>query len=182
MDPAGNVTLSGAAEALRWILIDKLGDDFFRRTRRAESAQAAVFTRKVGHTQRGGRPILFDRFHAVQLGGKALDMLVDGEHNAVATLQWNRKRGFYVDGIAANAFRDRWGHIHARQVHRSMYDPVNLSLSSTGVSYLEPIFNNAVGEDDVEVIRSKLFDVSNLTRPFHSVNVDINKRIRYLET
>lgn len=180
-DPAGNVTLSGAAEALRWILIERLGDDFFRRTRRAENAQAAVFTRKVGHTQRGGRPILFDRFHAAQLGGKALDMLIDGQHNAVSILQWNKQKGFHVEGIAANAFRDRWGHIHARYVHPSMYDAISLRPSATGVAYLEPIFRNAIGYDDVECVREKLFDPGNLSRPFHSVNIDVNKRIRYIE-
>lgn len=180
-DPAGNVTLSGAAEALRWMLIEKLGDDFFRRTRRAENAQAAVFTRKVGHTQRGGRPIHFDRFYAAQLGGKAIDMLVDGQHNSVAVLQYDSKKGFYVDGIPSNAFRDRWGLIHARYVHPSMYDSNGLRLSPTGVRYFEPIFRNALGEDDIEVIREKLFDIGNLTQPFHSINVDINKRIQYLD-
>src|SRR5262249_7925771 len=54
VDPAGNVTLSGAAEALRQILIGHLGDAYFQKYRRAESAGAAIFTRKVGHTQRGG--------------------------------------------------------------------------------------------------------------------------------
>ncbi|MBY0586159.1 6-phosphofructokinase [bacterium] len=180
-DPAGNVTLSGAAEALRWILIERLGDDFFRRTRRAENAQAAVFTRKVGHTQRGGRPILFDRFHAAQLGGKALDMLIDGQHNSVAVLQWDRARGFHVEGLPANSFRDRWGHIHARFVHPSMYDAISLRPSATAINYLEPIFKTAIGYDDVECVREKLFDTGNLIRPFHSVNIDVNKRIRYID-
>ena len=75
-DPAGNKMLSGAAEALRSLLIARLGDDFFTSRRRNESARAAIFTRKVGHTQRGGRPILFDRFYAAQLGGNAVDMLL----------------------------------------------------------------------------------------------------------
>lgn len=180
-DPAGNVALSGAAESLRWILIEKLGDDFFRRTRRAENAQAAIFTRKIGHTQRGGRPILFDRFHAAQLGGKALDMLIDGQHNAVAILQWDRKNGFYVDSVPSNSFRDRWGLIHPRFIHPNMYDAETMGPSATGVAYLEPIFRNAIGEDDVTALRDHLFETSNLHRPFHSVNVDVNKRIRYLD-
>src|SRR4029450_13403209 len=92
--PAGNVLLSGASEALRGLLIEHLGDAYFQAFRRAESAQAAVFTRKVGHTQRGGRPILFDRFHGAQLGGKAVDMLLEGQNNAAATLQWSRDKGF----------------------------------------------------------------------------------------
>ncbi len=68
-DPAGNMQLSGAAEALRAKLIKMIGDRYFQLYRRGESAREAIFTRKVGHTQRGGRPILFDRFYAAQLGG-----------------------------------------------------------------------------------------------------------------
>src|SRR5207248_4545231 len=75
-DPAGNVVLSGASEALRSVLIQRLGDTYFTSKRRNESARAAIFTRKLGHTQRGGRPILFDRFHAAQLGGHAVDLLL----------------------------------------------------------------------------------------------------------
>ena len=97
------MTLSGASDALRDLLIDHFGDDYFQQYRRAESAKAAVFTRKVGHTQRGGRPILFDRFYAAQLGGKAVDMLLEGQNNAVSILQWNRAKGFYVDSFDGNA-------------------------------------------------------------------------------
>ena len=70
------------SEALRAVLINRLGDTYFTSKRRNESARAAVFTRKLGHTQRGGRPILFDRFHAAQLGGHAVDMLLRGTMNA----------------------------------------------------------------------------------------------------
>jgi hypothetical protein len=55
-----------------------IGDRYFQLYRRAESAREAIFIRKVGHTQRGGRPILFDRFYAAQLGGKAVELLVEG--------------------------------------------------------------------------------------------------------
>src|SRR5262249_49971491 len=61
-DPAGNVQLSGASEALREMLIEHIGDSYFRTFRRNESAKEAIFTRKIGHTQRGGRPLAFDRF------------------------------------------------------------------------------------------------------------------------
>ena len=37
-DPAGNVILSGAAEALRSVLVQKLGDTYFTSKRRNESA------------------------------------------------------------------------------------------------------------------------------------------------
>ena len=62
--------LSGASEALRSKLIQMIGDSYFQLYRRSESAKEAIFTRKVGHTQRGGRPILFDRFYARGTGRK----------------------------------------------------------------------------------------------------------------
>jgi 6-phosphofructokinase 1 len=180
-DPAGNKALSGAAETLRAILIKRLGDSYFTSKRRNESARAAVFTRKVGHTQRGGRPILFDRFYAAQLGGNAIDMLLEGQMNAVSILQWNEQKGFHVDSVWANAFRDRWGLIHARQMHPCFFDPKHFRPSRMGIDYLLPIFTNCVGADDVEAIRTDLFDSGNLLRSYHSVNIDVNKRIRYLE-
>jgi 6-phosphofructokinase 1 len=180
-DPAGNVVLSGASEALRAVLIQRLGDTYFTSKRRNESARAAVFTRKLGHTQRGGRPILFDRFYAAQLGGHAVDMLLEGQMNAVSILQYTRDKGFHLGGVNANDFRDRWGLIHARLMHPSFYDPHLMRPSETGIEYMLPIFNNAVGADDVEVLRSALFDPSHLTVPYHSINTDVNKRIRYLE-
>jgi 6-phosphofructokinase 1 len=180
-DPAGNVTLSGASDSLRDLLIDHFGDTYFQQYRRAESAKAAVFTRKVGHTQRGGRPILFDRFYAAQLGGKAVDMLLEGQNNAVAILQWNKSKGFYVDSFDGNALRDRWGVIHARHLHPSFYDSDLMRPSATGIEYMLPIFTNAVGHADIEAIRQSAFDAGSLYRPYHSVNTDINKRIRYLQ-
>ncbi|MFO0916695.1 MAG: 6-phosphofructokinase [Planctomycetaceae bacterium] len=180
-DPAGNKVLSGAADSLRSILIDRLGDSYFTSKRRNESARAAIFTRKVGHTQRGGRPIHFDRFYGVQLGGHAVDMLLQGHVNGVSILQWNRGKGFYIDSVNANDFRDRFGLIHARQVHPSFYDPEALRPSRMGVDYLVPIFSEALGADDMEAVRQSLFRTSNLTQPYHSVNIDVNKRIRYLD-
>jgi 6-phosphofructokinase 1 len=52
--------------------------------------------------------------------------------------------------------------------------------SRTGVEYLLPIFTDAIGEDDMEHIRRTLFAQGNLAQPYHSINTDINKRIRYL--
>lgn len=181
LDPGGNLQLTGASEALREILIDHLGDAYFQATHRAESAKAAIFTRKVGHTQRGGRPILFDRFYAALLGGHAVDMLLEGQNNAVAILQWTRDRGFHVSSFDGNGFRDRWGLIHARQMHPTLFDPELLRPSRTGIDYLLPIFSTAIGHADVEYLRQTTFDSGSLFRPYHSVNTDINKRIRYLE-
>ncbi|HEY2251021.1 MAG TPA: 6-phosphofructokinase, partial [Planctomycetaceae bacterium] len=179
-DPAGNVTFSGAAESLKHMLCRTIGDDYFVERRRNESADSAVFTRKLGHTQRGGRPILFDRFHACQLGGKAVDLLVEGFNNCVVTLQWTADRGFYLDSIAANKLRDQWGIIHPRQLHRSLYDAHRFQPSRLGVEYLLPIFTNAIGADDLEEVRLHQFNPGNLTRRYQSVNVDIQKRLRYL--
>src|SRR5204863_7050212 len=44
VDPAGNVALSGAADALRARLIDMLGDRYFQLYRRGSSANEAIFT------------------------------------------------------------------------------------------------------------------------------------------
>ncbi|HLQ47003.1 MAG TPA: 6-phosphofructokinase [Planctomycetaceae bacterium] len=180
-DPAGNILFSGAAEALESLLLKRLGDSFFQRKRRHESAKAAIFTRKVGHTQRGGRPIQFDRFYASQLGGKAFDLLLAEQNDTVATLQWSREQGFRLDALAANKLKDQWGMIHPRFVHRSFYDALKFQPSKLGVEYLRSIFTHAIGQDDVEVIRAKLFSPGNLVTRYQSVNVDIQKRIRYLD-
>jgi ATP-dependent phosphofructokinase / diphosphate-dependent phosphofructokinase len=179
-DPAGNIALTGAAEALRQRFIQMIGDRYFQLYRRANSAREAIFTRKVGHTQRGGRPILFDRFYAAQLGAKTVDLLLEGHNNAVAVLQYNSSRGFCVDGYDANRFRDRWGYIHARRMYPTFYDPKLMKPSHIGIDYLLPIFTGAIGEDDMEHMRRTLFSQGNLAQPYHSINTDIQKRIRYL--
>lgn len=177
-DPAGNVQYSGAAEAIKRLLVERIGDAFFTRKRRNESADAAIFCRKVGHTQRGGRPIHFDRFYASVLGGKAVDMLAEGMHNAVATLQY-RDGTLGLDSVDANRLRDRWNTIHARPLSPTFYDSQRFRPSAKGVDYLRTIFNNALGADDVEALRT-LFDTGHLVHAYHSVNVDINKRIHRL--
>ncbi|MBL9138007.1 MAG: 6-phosphofructokinase [Verrucomicrobiales bacterium] len=179
-DPAGNVQLTGAAEALRSKLIQMIGDRYFQLYRRGESAKEAIFTRKVGHTQRGGRPILFDRFYAAQLGARAVELLLEGRNNAVSILQYSTSAGFHVEGFDANRFRDRWGKIHARFMHPEMYDARLMKPSRMGIAYLTSIFTDAIGEDDMEHLRQTLFAAGNLTQPYHSINTDINKRIRYL--
>jgi len=180
-DPSGNIVLSGAAEALRARLIHMIGDRYFQLYRRSESAAEAIFTRKVGHTQRGGRPILFDRFYAAELGAKAVDLLVEGQNNCVSILQFNATKGFHVEGYDANRFRDRWGHIHARRMHPALYDPKLFKPSRLGVEYLLPIFTDAIGWDDAEHMRQTSFAAGSLREPYHSINTDVNKRIRYLE-
>ena len=180
-DPGGNVALSGAAEALRSRIIQMLGDRYFQLYRRGSSAKEAIFTRKVGHTQRGGRPLQFDRFYAALLGSRAVDLLVEGRNNAVSVLQYQKQKGFHVEGYDANRFRDRWGLIHARYMHPALYDPQLMKPSKMGIDYLLPIFTDAIGSDDAEHMRQTLFDPGNLAQPYHSINTDVHKRIRYLE-
>ena len=112
-------------------------------------------------------------------GGNAVDMLLEGQVNAVSVLQWDQERGFHVAGVPANDFRDRWGLIHPRQMHPSFYDPRRMRASAVGIEYLQTIFGNALGSDDVEAMRG-VFGPGNLTAPYHSVNTDVGKRIRYL--
>jgi 6-phosphofructokinase len=181
-DPAGNVVLTGAADALRSKLVSMIGDRYFQLYRRGDSAKEAIFTRKVGHTQRGGRPILFDRFYGALLGSKAVDLLVEGRNNTISVLQYNSDKGFHVDGYDANRFRDRWGLIHARSMHPALYDPKLMKPSKMGIQYLLPIFTDAIGNDDAEHMRQTLFTPGNLSQPYHSINTDVNKRIRFLET
>jgi ATP-dependent phosphofructokinase / diphosphate-dependent phosphofructokinase len=178
-DPAGNLQYTGAAEAIKRLLVSEIGDAFFTHKRRNESADAAIFCRKVGHTQRGGRPILFDRFYASQLGGKAVELLLQGYHNCVATVQ-SIDGGLHLDSIDANRLRDRWGAIHARPLATSFYDPRRFQPSATGIEYLRSIFTNALGIDDVESIRS-IFNTGNIVHPYDSVNIHVNKRIQRLE-
>jgi ATP-dependent phosphofructokinase / diphosphate-dependent phosphofructokinase len=135
----------------------------------------------VGHTQRGGRPILFDRFYAAQLGGHAVDLLLDGHNSAMATLQWTAADGFRVDSVRTNKLRDSSGIIQPRLIHPSFFDSQRLWPSRLGIQYLLPIFTDAVGADDVEQLRASVFRPSNLTVPYHSVNVDMEKRTRLLD-
>ena len=180
VDPAGNVAFSGAAEELKQILTKALGDEFFRKLRSHEPVHSTIFTRKVGHTQRGGRPIKFDRFYATQLGGKAVDLLVQGQNNSVATLRWSGSDGFCLDSLPANKLRDQWGVIHPRRVHELLYDPHWFQPSKLGAEYLLSIFSNAIGVDDIEHIRTELFSPGNLSTRYQSVNIDIQKRTQVL--
>ena len=180
-DPAGNLLLSGAAANLESILATKLGDRLFSEVGSHPSAAAAIFTRKVGHTQRGGRPLLFDRYHASQLGANALDLLVGGANNHVSTIQWSPSDGFLLDGRPGEDFRDNWGVIHARRVDDSFYDDSLLQLSSHGAKYLKNIFSGAIGAEDVEFLRNSLFDSGNLDEPYLSITVSMARRLRELD-
>lgn len=179
-DPADKVRYRGAADAIGQLLGESMGEKIFCDMRSYEPASSSMFNRKVGHTQRGGRPILFDRFHASQLGSKAVDLLASGETNEIATIQYDSRNGFSLSSISANKLRDQWGEIHPREVHPSMYDARRMQLSTFGIEYLKPIFSNAIGQDDMEAVRGQIFSAGSLSNRYQSVNTDIRKRIRYL--
>ncbi|MAX36596.1 MAG: 6-phosphofructokinase [Gimesia sp.] len=182
VDPAGNIIFSGAAEVLENMLIESLGDHYFVSRKRHELARQATFTRKIGHTQRGGRPIRFDRHYATQLGGKAVDLLVQRQNNYVAILQWSEQRGFYVSSINGNSLRDAWRGIHPRTLHPAFYDEHRYQPSKLGINYLSRIFVNAIGSDDLELLREDLFDTGHLKTRYQSINVSVHKHIRYLNS
>ena len=76
----------------------------------------------------------------------------------------------------------RPGEATSRQMHPSLYDPQLMKPSRLGIDYLLPIFSGAIGYDDAEHMRQTLFDAGHLTQPYHSINTDVHKRIRYLAT
>jgi 6-phosphofructokinase len=180
-DPAGNQRFDGAAASLKQSLLDVIPHSFLRELGGFSDPDTALFTRKVGHTQRGGRPLSFDRYYATQLGYHAVDMLTTGQSNRVATLQWNSvDLSFSVDDYDAGVFRDDWGEIHPRTVHPELYDDEKFVITPTAHQYLQPIFENAIGADDTEFIRQSLFDSGNLHDDYQSVNVKLQNRIEFL--
>ena len=178
VDPAGNVIFRGAAEALKQRLAEILPASLLEGH---SSPEAAIFTRKIGHTQRGGRPVLFDRFHAARLGGQAVDLLDQDQPDHLATLQWAPENGFSVGGLPASQLRDRWGVVRPRRVDRSFFDEAQWKISPTGCDYLRAIFADAVGADDLEHLRGDLFDTGHLVTGYPSVNVRLAQRVRRLE-
>lgn len=181
VDPSGNVIMGGAGAQLKHILETDLGDEYFQKNSPHDSADRAIFTRKVGHTQRGGRPIRFDRFHAAQLGGQAVELLIHEQNNHISTVQWSPETGFHLSQLSANKLRDRWGTIRARQLHPSFYDAARFQPSETGRQYLETIFTDAIGHEDLEVLHSRLFHPGNLLTRYQSFNIDIRKRTQFLD-
>ena len=145
-----------------------------------QGAASSIFTRKVGHTQRGGRPLLFDRYYAAQLGSKAVNLLKSGRSNVLSTLQYESNTGFSIESLDADALRDSNGIIHARKVHSSFYDAAEMRISRIGVEYLLPIFENAIADSDMEAVRQSVFDSGNLHHKYESVQVRIARRTQHL--
>src|SRR5262245_44856453 len=61
-DPAGNVLLTGASEALRQLLIERFGDAYFRKFRGPGAGRHASSTHKAATSKRGGRRTRSPRF------------------------------------------------------------------------------------------------------------------------
>ena len=66
-------------------------------------------------------------------------------------------------------------------MHPAFYDAKRFQLSKLGKQYLLPIFTNAIGMDDIENIRAELFNAGKLSTRYQSVNIGIQKRLKYLE-
>jgi len=66
-------------------------------------------------------------------------------------------------------------------MHPLLYNTRLMKPSQMGIEYLKPIFANAIGADDMEHFLKACFSTANLTQPYHSINTDIQKRIRYSE-
>ena len=78
-DPAGNIQLSGASEALRDLLIEKFGDEYsgsIDERKRPRNPSSPV--RSDTPARRPPDP-LRPCFHAPCFGGKAVDMLLEGQ-------------------------------------------------------------------------------------------------------
>ena len=99
----------------------------------------------------------------------------------MATFQWSSERGFFLDSIPADTLRDRQKVIRPRLVHLSLYDAENFRPSQLGVQYLLPIFTNAIGVDDMEFLRTELFNPNNPADRYRSINVEIQKKTEFLE-
>ena len=66
-------------------------------------------------------------------------------------------------------------------MYRVLYYDGLMKPSKLGIDYLMPIFTDAIGEEDAEHMRQTLFAAGNLAQPYHSINTDVHKRIRYLK-
>jgi hypothetical protein len=65
-------------------------------------------------------------------------------------------------------------------MYPGLFDPALMKPSKLGMDYLLPIFTDAIGNDDAEHMRQTLFAPGNLAQPYHSINTDVHKRIRYV--
>ena len=155
-----------------------IGDAYFTRQRRNESADAAIFVRKIGHTQRGGRPI---KLRSVSTPRNLAARRSSCCWTATTTA-WRRSRAA-TEGSISIAWMPTSSEIAGASStpgrSRSLLRPEDVQTFAQGVQYFRSMFANALGAEDVESIRS-IFDTGNLIHPYDSVNVHIHKRIRRL--
>ena len=153
-DPAGNVMLSGASEALRDLLIDHFGDAYFQQYRRAENARKPRSSRARSATRSAAAGRSCSTASTPRSSAARPSTCCSTARTTPSpSCSGAASKGFYVDSYDGNAFRDRWGVIHARYLHPSFYDAELMRPSKTGVEYMLPIFTNAIGHADIEAIR-----------------------------
>jgi 6-phosphofructokinase 1 len=118
-----------------------------------------------------GRPIPFDRFYAASLGSKAVDLLAEGRNNAVLVRQYHVEKGFHARPLGPEPCApDAPGPLRS--------DPDEAVEDGNGLSVAD--LHRRHRHDDAEHMRQTLFDAGNRSQ-YHSVNTDVQKRIRYLE-
>ncbi len=143
--------------------------------------EAAIFTRKVGHTQRGGRPMLLRSLLRGPAGRPAVDMLLEGQNNCVSTsCSGTASRASTSTASPANDFRDRWGLIHARLMHRIVLRPDVDAALADGDRVSDADLHQRHRPRRLRGSARPTFGPGNLTTRYHSVNIDVGKRIRYL--
>ena len=65
-------------------------------------------------------------------------------------------------------------------MHPAFYNVEKMKPSPLGVEYLQQIFTGAVGHEDVEHLRERLFTPGRLVDPHRSINALVSRRIEYL--
>jgi len=84
-------------------------------------------------------------------------MIVAGESNSFAALQWDQGAGFTVESADTKVLRAADGVIHARRVHGSFYDSQGMRISETGIRYLLPIFTDAIDAGDADTGQVEIY-------------------------
>jgi len=73
----------------------EVGAELARRIQ--EQTQVESRSAQIGHIQRGGSPVLFDRILATRLGACAVDLAIAGRFGEVAVLRGERVTGIPLD-------------------------------------------------------------------------------------
>ena len=180
-DPAGNVTLSGASDALRDVLIDHFGDAYFRQLPPGGVRQGrGLHPEGRPHPARGPPHPLRPLPRAASWGARRWTCSSRGRTTPSPSCSGTASRASTSTATTATPSATAGASSTPGYLHPSFYDQELMRPSKTAVEYMLPIFTNAIGHADIEAIRQTVFDAGSLFRPYHSVNTDINKRIRHL--